>query len=118
MPLTKEEKRQRAKERDIARHLLGERFPSAVLSIYGGENKTNESRYLFVNLARGDAEALHIHWTGEWPSKRVEISIDDIDRLGKFIHALVCRYNALIEEPTQSQTLPAETSTINESPNS
>jgi hypothetical protein len=76
------------------------RFPPAAL--YG------ERSSLVLELESGNELDLRVCWNGEsteWPTdpdhpewKRIDISLTDIGDLAEFIHALVCRYNALVDQ--------------------
>jgi hypothetical protein len=79
------------------------KFPGARLF----SNLDNPKASVIVQMEPGDCRHLRISQRGEWHKdgeseywKVIWISLD-IEELGQFIHALVCRYNAMVEEANQ-----------------
>lgn len=102
MPLTKEEKKQREQQRTKEREKRFAQFPSVNVVFHdvngnGGYAKLDPDMPFTLELA------MHGEWRADaWDEdkywKNFSIPLSDVRGLARFIHALVCRYNALAEE--------------------
>jgi hypothetical protein len=107
MPLTKEERAQRAREREAERQRAEQQFPGAILFA----NPRKHDQFCNLHLEAGNPDWLEIRVRGdswwsadhiggkEYPDIRTaSISLRDLHQLGRFIRALIARYNALIRD--------------------
>lgn len=97
--------KERAAARKAEKQAEARRFPSAHL-IHRQYGTSTAEGAVKISLEQGEPGWLTVGQRGEWPDqpislqgwRHMHIALTDIAELGCFIHALVCRYNALVHE--------------------
>jgi hypothetical protein len=105
MPLTKEERAQRAKQRELEREKeeqeQSRKYPPAML-----DRRQDRSEWIQVLLDFRNPNFLRVRWTGDVFSndlpfigvKAASIPLDNLAQLAAMIRGLVMRYNAMVQD--------------------
>ncbi len=95
---TSEEKKARRENLKAANEAAALKFPHARL------DAIRDDSAVVIDLKRGEGHYLTVAKRGEWPRgnyaswDETAIYLNDPVVLGKFIRALICRYNALVDD--------------------
>jgi hypothetical protein len=99
----KEKYRQTMANKKAEQQRLAGKFPHAVLIGRMNNVDGSESGAVSLILEQGQPNHIEVRKHGKWhssfpPGKFEWITIfNELESMGNFIHALVCRYNALVE---------------------
>ncbi len=102
---TSEEKKARRESLRAANTAAARKFPGARLDV------VRDSSAVVVELGRGEGCLLTVAKRGEWPRGKyaswdeTAILLDDPVALAKFIRALICRYNSMVDQMNETSDI-------------